>query len=201
MPSAGFVFAYGSLAGAGAGEVRRLPGKRRVLGVAMDNAVDLPGYKWWRDPRDGSRPAVMVAFADLTDAPAAAPPVNGLCLPVPREAWPALDARERNYVRAEITDRLEDPPGRVWTYLGSPAGRARLARGVAEGRAVVARSYVEAVQTAFRVLGPAEHRAFVASTDFAGVPVLALDRIDAATPITPTRSGRSARRASRPGPG
>ena len=176
-----YVFAYGSLVGAGAragGEVHRLPGTRRVLGVVMDNALDLPGYKWWRDPRDGSRPGVMVAFADLVGAPAAAPPVNGLCLPVPDGAWPALDARERNYERVEVTDRLEAPPGRVWAYLGSPAGRERLARGLAERRAVVARAYVEGVQAGFRALGPAEHRAFVASTDLAGVPVLALERVD-----------------------
>ena len=177
-PGRDHLFAYGSLVAAGAGEVRRLAGARRVLGVAMDNGVDLPGYKWWCDPRDGSRPEVMVAFADLAEAPAGAPPVNGLCLPVPDGAWPALDARERNYERVEVTDRLEDPPGRVWAYLGSPAGRERLARGLAERRAVVARAYVEGVQGGFRALGPDEHRAFVASTDLAGVPVAALERVD-----------------------
>ena len=150
--------------------MRRLAGHRRVLGVAMDNRVDLPGYKWYRDPRDGSRPAVMVAFADLAPAPAGE--VNGVCVPAPDLA--ALDLRERNYDRVEVTDAIADPPGRTWAYVGSAAGRARFAR----GPTVVARAYLEGIQAAFRGLGPAEHGAFLASTDFGGVPVVALERVD-----------------------
>ena len=171
------VFAYGSLVAAG-GVVRRLAGVRRVLGVAMDNAADLPGYKYYRDPRDGSRPAVFVAFADLAEAREGAPAVNGVCVPVAAAAWAALDARERNYDRVDVTERLADPPGRTWAYVGSPAGRDRFARGLAAGRAVVARGYVEAVQAGFRALGPAEHRHFLRSTDLGGVPVVALERVD-----------------------
>jgi hypothetical protein len=153
----------------------RLRGVRRVLGVAMDNTVDLPGYKFYRDPRDGSRPAVMVAFADLVAAPGGAPAVNGVLVAAPD--LEALDRRERNYDRIDVTDRLDDPPaGRVWAYFGSAAGRARFAA----GPAVVARGYVEAVQAGFRALGPEEHRAFLESTDFGGVPVMALERVDLA---------------------
>ena len=150
-----------------------MAGVRRVLGVAMDNAVDLPGYKWYRDPRDGSRPAVMVAFADLAEAPPGGPAVNGVLVPAPDLA--ALDARERNYDRVDVTERIEEPPGRVWAYLGSTAGRARFA----QGPTVVVRGYVEAIQAGFRALGGAEHGAFLASTDFGGVPVVALERVDA----------------------
>ena len=165
------MFAYGSLAADSAGGVvRRLPGHRRVLGVAMDNTVDLPGYKRYLDARDGSRPAVMVAFADLV--PAEEGEVNGVCVRAPDLA--ALDARERNYDRVDVTGRLEDPPGRVWAYVGSAAGRARFA----QGPTVVARAYLDAVQGAFRRLGPAEHRAFLASTDFDGVPVVGLERVE-----------------------
>ena len=170
-----YVFGYGSLAVPG-GAVRRLPGFRRALGVAMDNSLDLPGYKFFRDPRDGSRPAVFVAFADLVEAPEAE--VNGVCLPADEAALAALDARERNYERVEVTSLLADPPGRTWTYRGSPAGRERLARGLAAQRVIVVREYVERVQAGFRALGPAEHSAFVASTDLGGVPVVALERVD-----------------------
>jgi hypothetical protein len=142
----------------------------------MDNTVDRPGYKFFRDPRDGSRPAVFVAFADLEPAPGGE--VNGVCVPVASGALGALDARERNYERVDVSDLVPDPPGRVWAYLGSPAGRERLARGVAAGRAVVVRGYVEGVQAGFRSLGPAEHAAFVSSTDFGGLPVVALERVD-----------------------
>lgn len=171
------VFGYGSLVGGSAATtVVRLPRFRRELGVAMDNAVDLPGYKWFRDPRDGSRPAVHVAFADLIEAPG--PPVNGVLLEEPDLA--ALDARERNYGRIDMSDRIDGAPAgaQVWAYVGSPAGRERFARGRAAGTLVAARAYVEAVQAGFRALGPAEHRAFLASSDLGGVPVVALDRVD-----------------------
>ncbi len=176
--SLGYVFGYGSLVAAPGSMVRRLPGFRRVLGVAMDNSVDLPGYKYFRDPRDGSRPEVFVAFADLVEAPDGAPPVNGVCVPVDAAALEILDARERQYVRTDVTSWLENPPGRTWAYLGSEAGRERFALAVAAGRAVVVRGYVETVQAGFRAFGPAEHRAFVASTDLSGVPVVALERVD-----------------------
>ncbi|HEX8103106.1 MAG TPA: gamma-glutamylcyclotransferase [Solirubrobacteraceae bacterium] len=173
-----FVFGYGSLVPGAGGEVRRLAGVRRVLGVAMDNALDVPGYKRFVDAADGSRPAVFVAFADLVPAPAGAPPVNGVLVPVAADGLAALDARERNYDRIDVTGRIEAPPGRVWAYTGSRAGRQRFARGAAAGTVVVARAYVEAVQAGFRALGAAEHRAFLASTDFGGVPVWALERVD-----------------------
>ena len=183
MSGDGLVFGYGSLAGAGwegsVPRVARLPGHRRELGVAMDNRVDLPGYKSYRDPRDGSRPALHVAFADLVAVGASeAPAVNGVLLAAPDLA--ALNARERNYDRVDVSaEVIGAPPGaRVWAYVGSAAGRERFARGRATGTLVVARAYVEAIQAGFRSLGEAEHRAYLDSTDLGGVPVVALERVD-----------------------
>lgn len=59
-----FVFGYGLLAAGVRGRRARLEGYRRVWGVAMDNRVDIPGYKSYRRRDDGSRPAVYVAFLD-----------------------------------------------------------------------------------------------------------------------------------------
>ena len=170
------VFAYASLVGAAPDPaVARLHGARRELGVAMDNAVDLPGYKYYVRADDGSRPAVFVAFADLVEAPTT---VNGVLLRAPDLS--PLDARERNYDRVDISDRIEGaPPGaRVWAYVGSAAGRERCRRGRDAGTLVVARAYVEAVQAGFRALGPQEHRAFVETSDLGGVPVMALERME-----------------------
>ncbi len=170
-----YLFAYGSLAVGAGGVVRRLAGARRALGVAMDNAVDVPGYKYYRDPADGSRPAVLVAFLDLL---AGDGEVNGVCRPVGPGGWAALDARERNYERVDVTDAVADPPGRVWAYRGSAAGRERFARGVSEGRVVVARAYFQAVEAGFSALGAAEFRAYRETTSLGGVPVRDLERID-----------------------
>jgi hypothetical protein len=175
------VFGYGSLvAVTNEPVIARLAGFRRELGVAMDNAVDLPGYKYFVRADDGSRPGVFVAFADLaeTGREVPGPAVNGVLLPTPDLT--ALDARERNYERVDVSGEVEGaPPGaRVWAYVGSASGRARFARGRVAGTLVVARAYVEAVQAAFRGLGPVEHRAFLESSDLGGVPVMALERVD-----------------------
>jgi hypothetical protein len=137
------VLAYGSLATTGAPRARLL-GARRTWGVAMDNAVDLPGYKAWLAP-DGTRPAVHVAFLDIEDAHGH---VDGALVEATDLA--ALDRRERQYRRVDVTDRVDGAPSRarVWTYAGRPESRERLQRARAAGTAVVAAPYLEAVRAA-----------------------------------------------------
>lgn len=143
----------------------------------MDNRVDIPGYKFYRRP-DGSRPRAHVAFADLLPDAAGHVSVNGICMPVDELALRSLDARERNYDRTDVTELLEDPPGRTWAYRGSAAGRARLACGQEAGTAVTARRYLEAVRSGFRALGREEWAAFLESSDFTTLPVQDLVRVD-----------------------
>ena len=140
-----FVFGYGSLvAGHEHGHVTRLRGHARAWGVAMDNRRDIPGYKSYRLRADGSRPAVFVAFVDLEPDPAAA--ITGVCMPVSDGDLRALDERERNYDRVEVTEAIDGcPAGPVFAYRGSEAGRARLRDGLAAGRAVVSRAYLAGV--------------------------------------------------------
>jgi hypothetical protein len=83
------VFGYGSLAGGGAGGAARLDGYRRVWGVAMDNRVDIPGYKSYRLRADGSRPAVFVAFLDVVSSRGDS--VEGVLLAVDDDAVAVLD--------------------------------------------------------------------------------------------------------------
>lgn len=146
-----FVFGYGSLAAGLGGRPARLEGYRRTWGVAMDNRVDIPGYKSYRLREDGSRPAVHVAFLDIVEHAGGA--VDGVLIAADEARLQALDERERNYDRVEMTAAVEDAPGRVWAYRGSRAGRERLRTGLRERSAVVDASYVEALQTTFAVLG------------------------------------------------
>jgi hypothetical protein len=152
-----WLFAYGSLLPAGATtlppEARpcRLSGWQRSWGVAMDNRIDLPGYKHFVAP-GGERPALMVAFLDI--APAAGASVNGAALPVDNGELPGLDDRERNYARVDVTGSLDAGlPGRVWAYAGLDAARERLARGQREGRLAIASDYYERVLAGFDLLG------------------------------------------------
>lgn len=173
-----FVFGYGSLAAQGDGcHVARLHGHRRSWGVAMDNRVDLPGYKSYRLRADGSRPAVFVAFLDIEPDPRDA--VSGLCLPVDEQRLRELDLRERNYERVEVSSAIDAAQGRVWTYRGTAAGRARLRDAVALGCAAVSRDYRDGVLAALREIAPADELAAMSrdiGTD--GLAVLDLERVE-----------------------
>jgi cation transport regulator ChaC len=186
---ADFVFGYGSLARKPAvapapvpttsPRLARLRGYRRTWSVAMDNAVDLPAYKHYRTP-SGERPAVFVTFLNIVMS--AHTVTNGVLFPVVAEQLDALDLRERNYERIEITDRLEQqqqPAGRAWAYVGTREALQRREQGRAENTAVVPRHYFETVVRDFGRLGTRALAEFTASTDLPDAPILELDRIDA----------------------
>jgi hypothetical protein len=187
-----YIFGYGSLAGGELtalgfvpsrvrrpeGFVADLAGMRRGWGVAMDNRLDRPGYKHYVDG-EGRRPQVFVCFLDVREAPGVR--VNGVCLPVATAQLPALDLRERNYERIDVSSRLGTAPApgaRVWAYQGSEAGRARFREGVATGSAVIHDGYLAGVRAAFRTLGVQEWEACAPSLDPDGLPVAGLTRRD-----------------------
>jgi hypothetical protein len=166
------VFGYGSLVADCATE-RAVPctltGFRRVWGVAADNLRTTPGYKMYLSRRDGSRPSVYIAFLDIDPAPGES--VGGLAMPVDDDSLAALDLRERNYDRLDVTGAVEGVAGRVWTYRGSRDGRARLQEGARRGIAVISRDYLEKVASGLEALG---HPAALPE----GLPVRDLDRVD-----------------------
>jgi hypothetical protein len=108
----------------------------------MDNRRTIPGYKFYVDPETGERPEVYVAFVCIWPEPGAS--VEGALLEVDDAGLAALDARERNYGRCDVS-AFVDAGGPVWAYVASADGRARFERGRGEGRLVVARGYLEAV--------------------------------------------------------
>ncbi len=143
----------------------------------MDNSVAIPGYKRYLDPESGDPPAVMVAFLDVVEDSDAT--VNGVLTPVTEEDLRALDHRERNYRRVDITDRIRPAlPSRTWTYVGRGDARERLRGSLAAGRAVVAGHYLELVEEGFRRLGPDEWERYAASTDASPCPVREVRRIE-----------------------
>ena len=149
-----FVFGYGSLAEPGAGRPLRLAGWRRVWGVAMDNRVTIPGYKYFLDGA-GGRPAVCVAFLDVVPDPAAG--VDGVVFEV--ADLDALDGRERNYRRLQVDG--------LWLYTGLEEARERFAA----GPTVVQRAYLESVRAGFAAHG-------LGFGPEPALPVLDLERVD-----------------------
>ncbi len=183
-----WLFAYGSLLPAGAtalppeARLCSLTGWERSWGVAMDNSVDLPGYKHFVAP-GGERPALMAAFLDI--APRAGVAVNGAALPVSEAELPGLDERERNYARLEVTEHIDAGlPGRVWAYVGLDAARERLARGQREGRLAIASGYYARVLAGFGLLD--QRALFARSTAPMPAPVVELEVVLAAPRAEPS---------------
>jgi len=181
-----FVFGYGSLAAfAGAVAASRTPraegfvsdlrGYRRQWGVAMDNRRDLPGYKHYTDA-DGRRPPVFVCFLDIEAAPRGS--VNGLCVPIDDPGLTALDVRERNYDRIDVSEQVDAGGARVWAYAGSRAARLRMRWAVAAHRAVIDERYLDTVADGFRALGEGELERCAPSLEPGLLAVVALTRHD-----------------------
>jgi gamma-glutamylcyclotransferase (GGCT)/AIG2-like uncharacterized protein YtfP len=186
LPGREFVFGYGSLAALADGVppsrtprvegfVCDLQGYRRQWGVAMDNSRDLPGYKHYTD-EFGRRPAVFVCFLDIAPDPRAA--VNGLCIPVDGARLAALDDRERNYERVDVSASVDAGGARVWAYVGARASRLRMRWAVAAHRAVINAGYLETVTDGFAALGAGELDRCADSLAPGRLPVVALTRHD-----------------------
>jgi cation transport regulator ChaC len=178
-----YVFAYGSLLRDLGGSLDermkpcRLRDHRRAWNVAMDNTLTLPGYKVYLSATDSSRPAVFVTFLNLV--PADGRHVSGVLFAVDDEELAALDERERNYDRRDVTGLVdEERTGRVWTYVGKPEAEQRFALGAREGRAVIARAYLESVRAGFELIAADAIEEFDATTDPHGCPVLELRRVE-----------------------
>jgi cation transport regulator ChaC len=178
-----YVFAYGSLLRDLGGSLDerlkpcRLRDHRRAWNVAMDNTLTLPGYKLYLSATDSSRPAVFVTFLNLV--PADGRHVSGVLFAVDDEELAALDRRERNYDRRDVTGLVdEERAGRIWTYIGKPEAERRFALGAREGRAVIDRAYLESVRTGFELIAADALEEFDATTDPHGCPVLELRRVE-----------------------
>lgn len=164
-----FVFGYGSLASHGIGSPVRLEGYRRVWGVAMDNRMTIPGYKYYLRA-DGRRPEVFVAFLDIVAEAGAA--TDGVLFSFDDATLSALDRRERNYDRIDVTGAVSEARGTVWAYRGNSAGRERLRLGILDGAAVIDRGYRDGVRAGFAAAGIDD------DLDPRGLPVVDLERVD-----------------------
>lgn len=176
------VFGYGSLLSRAHSSPDSRPrpvhldGFRRAWNIAMDNSVDLPGYKYYRDPF-GRRPRLFVTFLNLVRAPGHR--VNGVLFEVTAQELRALDVRERNYERIDVTQHVgESRLGTVWSYVGNQDARERYETGLAAGLAAVSREYYDGVSRGFASLGPGALDEYMATTDAPACPIRELERVD-----------------------
>ncbi|HYJ21842.1 MAG TPA: gamma-glutamylcyclotransferase family protein [Solirubrobacterales bacterium] len=161
-PRIDYVFGYGSLVARRAALMvegarfpavpARLGGFRRLWGVAMNNWEAAPSKKHYVDRADGRAPRVRIAFLDIEEKAGAG--VNGLAIPVDAAHLAALDVREVNYERIDVSTAVEPRlPHRVFTYRGTDAARARRREGESGAEICVSSDYLAAVRRAFADLG------------------------------------------------
>ena len=177
----GYVFGYGSLVDIDqlarfvGREIKshewticRLRGYRRLWNIAMDNIVDLPGYKYYIDAKTRVRPRIFVTFLNIQPCENRA--INGIAFRISAEELHMLDIRERNYDRIGVDGMLDrELPAPCWVYVGTDEAERRYQEGLRNNNACIDRNYYEAVEAAFATHGSAFLAEFHGSTD--GVPV------------------------------
>ena len=159
------VFVYGSiLADSALGELYEreveygkdyvratLTGYVREWGVGTDNRNTEARVRYLDANDPDIQPDVCVLFLDVSSTGAETDRVAGLLLRVDGQILARLDAREGNYRRHVVTDRVEqaDPnldADVIWTYTGDRRPRDDAAAAIADGRAVVRLDYWGAVE-------------------------------------------------------
>ncbi|GAA0581331.1 hypothetical protein GCM10010172_77880 [Paractinoplanes ferrugineus] len=159
------VFVYGSVVSAAAlaatlGEGARdgvhfgkatLAGWRRRWNVCTDNTVSRAVR--YHTPGTTERPPVQVLFLNIVPADPRTVLTGYLLLGGP-DLVAALDAREGNYDRADVTHAVVGwgglpRPATVWAYVGKPASVRTAEAGLSRGSARIRREYLDVVAAAF----------------------------------------------------
>lgn len=161
-----WVFGYGSLASPVS--IARTIGRPVSSAAILAAGLDGYGRRWnygsmnlrgdW--DADGARVVGGVVIS-LGLAPADDEQANGVIFAVSPDELAALDWRERDYERTDVSDRVAVEPGveplvsgvRVVTYVPRPSAVERYLQARDERRAAVRRSYWDLVHAAFGELG------------------------------------------------
>jgi len=147
----------------------RLSSYRRIWNVAMDNQVDLPGYKYYIDPKTQIRPDVSVTFLNVYLQPESS--IDGLLFQVSPNELKHVDRRERNYSRIDVSDKVNIAvDGKVWLYCGLPKSVERHEKAYKENKAVIAKNYSELVFDAFKTHGQDAASYYMETTDNKNLP-------------------------------
>jgi len=160
---AAYVFGYGSLVtmreplpSCGGASLAPVAGRllefQRFWGVAMNNWEAAPAKKHYVDPASRLTPRIRVAFLDVEAAQGRT--VNGLAVPVDAARLAAMDLREVNYSRIDVSSQFEpslDQP--VFVYRGTVPARERCRVPPHDPELVVSQDYLDAVRLGFDTLG------------------------------------------------
>lgn len=190
MTAGGWVFGYGSLVSP---ESMGTTIGRPVLRSDGFVASVLHGFRrsWnygslrQRATWDGANGRIEAGIVvSLGLVPASDDSTNGAIVRVTERELAALDRRESDYDRVEVTDRIEvlpdvdrSAPVRVYTYLPRPSAIERYETARLRRRAAVKQGYVELVEAAFSALGERQVERYRSSTPTPDVPIVDPERV------------------------
>jgi len=151
-----------------------LESHQRCWNVAMNNNIDLPDYKYYRDSHTKDRINAFVTFLNIRSEPNKS--ILGVLFRVTDAELINLHSRERNYQKINITKQLNiQIQGNAWTYIGLPEAEQRYQTGLAQNKAVIAQAYFDSVKNAYLLLGSQEYANYLATTDKPVVSILDLE--------------------------
>lgn len=132
----------------------------------------------WDGPHGRVEAGVVVSLGLVVRSDAA---TNGAVIRVTEHEFAALDRRESDYDRVDVTDRIEGlsvaDRGRVYTYVPRRSAIERYEAARARRRAAVKQGYVELVEAAFAALGEHAVDLYRTSTPHPDVPIVDPERV------------------------
>ena len=139
-------------------------GRRWNYGTMVEGeSIDEPGRTW----------TVVALGLEASSSES----VNGLIARVDEGDLAALDRRERNYDRVDVTDLITvvgHAVSSVVTYVPRPDPVERFEAARAAGSAAISKRYWDLVDGAFAALGTSQRDRYHATTPDAGIPVVEL---------------------------
>lgn len=161
----------------------RLHNYRRCWTAAMDNRLNVPGYKYYVARQSGDRPTHtpaqrldgFVTFLNIRSCPETT--ITGIVFEVSSQELVRLDQRERNYRKVDVTNLIDVPmPDKVYAYIGLAEAEQRYQRGLKSKNAMISQDYYDLVYGAYESLGTEALTDYLNTTDSPVIPIVALDK-------------------------
>ncbi|MEM9217400.1 MAG: gamma-glutamylcyclotransferase family protein [Cyanobacteria bacterium P01_F01_bin.150] len=160
----------------------RLQDYCRCWTAAMDNRINLPGYKFYVEKHSGNRPQGVVTFLNIR--PCSGKTITGIVFDVSEQELQRLDLRERNYRKVDVSDMIDSPTSRsIYAYVGRKESDQRYQQGLEQKSAIISRDYYDLVYGAYKALGAEALADYMDTTDPPQIPIVDLEKC----PVTSTQ--------------
>ena len=147
----------------------------RCWTAAMDNRINVPGYKYYVEKHTGHRPDGVVTFLNIR--PCKGKNITGIIFNVSKEELIRLDQREQNYRKIDVTAMIDAPVSeKVYAYIGLNESERRYHEGLRRQNAMISQEYYDLVYGAYASLGKDALVDYVDTTEQPQIPIVHLEK-------------------------